>query len=467
MNDIFQKNISANQLNPSSNPQILIELMTENSKYQGMLGPTKPPEGGWHDKILAVSDGSLKSNYGTAGFIAETSSKSFVGGIKISPPTHGIMSSYRSEGGGLLLMLLTLYLEKGKNHLYAWCDNQSLVDKFNEIDISKPHQLFGSSLDIMDMLQWCKSLWGNKLTLQWHRGHPEERDPSGESWSKVDWLNYSADAVAEKEYNKSNGLELSSLLFERREISLCVNNIRLEDVHRKSIQNLLGDKHFENLCAIYNINPSNICLRLTEIASGKSSMEQRISQLKFQWEQQPTNGWKAETGQLGERVGRSHGDSFEKRAYPITESRCRLCCQSQVETIDHLLTSCPHFKDIRKKWFNNEISRIKEEEPQFEQTFRDSIQLSNQIVLTSKISDINIHDVMKLRIPKRWSRPMKKSKYPVSDEYIRNFGKRVKSNLWDKIWKARLPAVKEWEKEEEVDYRMFTGLDYSTLEGVT
>ena len=179
-------------------------------------------------------------------------------------------------------MLLALYLEKGKNHLYAWCDNQSLVDKFNEIDISKPHQLFGSSLDIMDMLQWCKSLWGNKLTLQWHRGHPEERDPSGESWSKVDWLNYSADAVAEKEYNKSNGLDLSSLLFERREISLCVNNIRLEDVHRKSIQNLLGDKHFENLCAIYNINPSNICLRLTEIASGELSMDQRISQLKFQ-----------------------------------------------------------------------------------------------------------------------------------------------------------------------------------------
>ena len=62
---------------------------------------------------------------------------------------------------------------------------------------------------------------------------------------------------------------------------------------------------------------------------------------------------------------------------------------------------------------------------------------------------------------------MKKSKYPVSDEYIRNFGKRVKSNLWDKIWKARLPAVKEREKEEEVDYKMFTGLDYSTLEGVT
>ena len=93
--------------------------------------------------------------------------------------------------------------------------------------------------------------------------------------------------------------------------------------------------------------------------------------------------------------------------------------------------------------------------------------MSNQIVLTSKVSDINIHDVMKLRIPKRWSRPMKKSKYPVSDEYIRNFGKRVKSNLWNKIWKARLPAVKEWEKEEVVDYRMFTGLDYSTLEGVT
>ena len=68
----------------------------------------------------------------------------------------------------------------------------------------------------------------------------------------------------------------------------------------------------------------------------------------------------------------------------------------------------PHFKDIRKNWFNNEISRIKEEEPQFEQAFRDSIQLSNRIVLTSKLPDINIHDVMKLRIPKRWSRPHEK-----------------------------------------------------------
>ena len=36
---------------------------------------------------------------------------------------------------------------------------------------------------------------------------------------------------------------------------------------------------------------------------------------------------------------------------------------------------------------------------------------------------------MNLRIPKRWSRPMKKSKYPVSDEYIRNFGKRMKSRF--------------------------------------
>ena len=128
MDDIYQKNISANILKPSSNSQILSELMAENFKYQGKLGPTNPPEGGWHNKILAASDGSLKNNYGTAGFIAETSTKSIIGGIKISPPTHGKLSSYRSEGGGLLLMLLSLYPEKEENHLYAWCDNESLVE---------------------------------------------------------------------------------------------------------------------------------------------------------------------------------------------------------------------------------------------------------------------------------------------------------------------------------------------------
>ena len=74
---------------------------------------------------------------------------------------------------------------------------------------------------------------------------------------------------------------------------------------------------------------------------------------------------------------------------------------------------------------------------------------------------------MKLRIPKRWSRPMKNSKSIVPNEYIRNFGKRIKIKLWIMIWKARLPAVKEWEKEETINYNMFTKLDYSTLEGVT
>ena len=211
---------------------------------------------------------------------------------------------------------------------------------------------------------------------------------------------------------------------------------------------MLGNKHFNNLCSMYNINGTNICSRLTEVAAGKLSIDQRISQLKFQWEQQPTNGWKAETGKLGERVGRSQGDSFEQRAHPIIESRCRLCCHSQVETIDHLLTSCSHYKDIREKWFDTEISRIKDEQPEFEQAFRESIQLLNRTTLTSTLPDVNIHDVMKLRIPKRWSRPMKKSKYPVSDEYIRNFGKRMKSNLWNIIWKAILPAEKNGKRKK-------------------
>ena len=41
------------------------------------------------------------------------------------------------------------------------------------------------------------------------------------------------------------------------------------------------------------------------------------------------------------------------------------------------------------------------------------------------------------------------------------------NNLWSKMWKSRLSAVKEWETEEEVDYTMFAGMTYSTLEGIT
>ena len=58
--------------------------------------------------------------------------------------------------------------------IIAWCDNESLVEKYNAMDLSIMPDPKGASLDVMDMLRWCKKLWGKRLVLSWHKGHPEE-----------------------------------------------------------------------------------------------------------------------------------------------------------------------------------------------------------------------------------------------------------------------------------------------------
>ena len=73
------------------------------------LGPRHEPTGGWRGKVLAVSDGSDKRNRGTAGYVAESRTRVWSSSLKISLPRQGKLSSYRAEGGGLLLMLLSLY----------------------------------------------------------------------------------------------------------------------------------------------------------------------------------------------------------------------------------------------------------------------------------------------------------------------------------------------------------------------
>ena len=281
-------------------------------------------------------------------------------------------------------------LEENIARLEVWCDNEKLVETFNNMDTSRPLTKLGSCLDILDMLHWTKSAWGSRLVLDWHKGHPEERDPTGISWSKVDWLNYAADKVASEQYSQHNSLELPSLLIHERPISSYLQNQRLEDVHRHTYLEAINKKHLPTLCGLYGVPIDSISWHLTAIAAGKTrSVQMRMNQVKFQWEMAETNGRKVERGDFGDRVSRVEGQSFESRAQPCLNSRCRHCFQSQVETISHMLTSCPEYRDQRRHWYSTELQIIRDEEPDFEVRFSERVQLSSSGALISS-TDVHI-----------------------------------------------------------------------------
>ena len=121
------------------------------------------------------------------------------------------------------------------------------------MDTSRPLTKLGSCLGILDMLHWAKSAWGSRLVLDWHKGHPEERDPTGISWSKVDWLNYAADKVASEQYCQQRSLQLPSLLIHECPIASYFQNQRLEDVHRRTYLTAIDKKHLPKLCNLYDV----------------------------------------------------------------------------------------------------------------------------------------------------------------------------------------------------------------------
>ena len=329
------------------------------------------------------------------------------------------------------------------------------------MDLAAPPEMRGSCLDVMGMLRWRKAIWGDKLILRWHRGHPEKQDPSGKSWSKVDWLNYAADAVAESEYGKDGGIHLQKLLFKTRKFSLHANGTRLEDVHNNTIQNILATRELGDLCDLYNMNVNKICWRLTEVAAGNvRSMQNRAKGLRYKWEINGTNGRHAELGLFPgeERIGRYAGESFEDAAQGIISARCRFCFRSKTETMDHILSSCPHYRDIRRKWHADEIIAIRDIEPKFEDTFKETVHITAEGTLISRTNECHIHNTLKAFIPVKWAQPRISDGEAVSEEYIRDYGKRLRNTLWKNTWNKRQDSFREWQEEIPNNYQRQYGV---------
>ena len=106
-----------------------------------------------------------------------------------------------------------------------------------------------------------------------------------------------------------------------------------------------------------------------------------------------------------EKIGRCAGETFADAAQGIISAICRFCFRSKTETMDHILSSCPHYSDIRRKWYMKEINAIRDTKLKFEDTFKETVHIAAEGTLISRTNECHIHDTLKAFIPVKWSRP--------------------------------------------------------------
>jgi len=83
------------------------------------------------------------------------------------------------------------------------CDNDSVVKGFKKVRVwvaggcRGEAPTFKHSGDLWDeVICWCKN-WKLNSSLEWYRGHPEDRHETTDTWSGEDWMNHIADRFAD------------------------------------------------------------------------------------------------------------------------------------------------------------------------------------------------------------------------------------------------------------------------------
>jgi hypothetical protein len=156
--------------------------------------------------IQAVSDGSFKSQHGTAAWMIVISSECVIYGSTVAPGDPSDQSAYRSELTGLYGIAMSIrYLELHfdfRGSVTIGCDGLSALRKAStECDFTNPNEpQFDLITAIRQLRQESNSQWSWKHIL----GHQDEKRPVHEldQWSR--W-NIEMDTAAKVHWARTNG----------------------------------------------------------------------------------------------------------------------------------------------------------------------------------------------------------------------------------------------------------------------
>jgi hypothetical protein len=410
-------------------------------------------KGGWR----GMTDGSKLGRLGTYGWILMRQSEWRCSSGKVVSPTRD-MDSYRVELHGTMSLMAGAWdiVDEGGT-VTAYCDNDSVVKGFKRVrawvarGCRGEAPTFKHSVDLWDeVIYWCKK-WKLNFSLEWHRGHPEDRHENTDTWSGEDWMNHIADRLADAEHGRDGGVDAPGCLRQQGRWRLLHEGNRVTSLTPDALDLLQETLMAAPAAYEQNVSMTDWDRQATKVATGYVGiLNLRVWYMRTAWDRGWLNAnrvrWK-QARRRSRRDGLSHllGDS---------ETWCKMCDEKIPEDGRHMLCGCRHaaYKSVRKRWYKGVKEKFKTLSPRMVEALQQVVGNSQNTFLDMTgglVGVLSAWDAVTARIPILWTK-MATECGVQEDEYhsfLRWYGNWTRKELWSKMRMVRTRELAKLQAE--------------------
>jgi len=408
---------------------------------------------------IATTDGSQKGQSGTYGWIMIVNGECYNSSGKVISKTKD-MDAYRTELHGLMSLMAGSWKMRNAKRVKAKCDNESVVKGYKRIreweKNGKQDEFpkFNHSVDLWEEVKWWSAKWDGKFELEWHKGHPEERDPTRESWCISDWMNHVADRLAESEYGKAGGDDNPGCLAHQSNWKLMHSGNRVTSMTLDALDLLQNRMMTEPMAAEQGIDMNAWDLRATKIVTGYDRVVwRRVRNMRTAWDRGSTRGnkrrWRTKRPEGVRRTMEYLKD--DEKAW------CKICDEKAVEDTRHYMCACAnvHYKEVRKTWYAKVKAKVTDMSLRMQEAFMNTLVMVDGCLLTGVGEGVDgqltAWDAVSGRIPILWTEAAMtdESDRDSYDAFLRWYGEQIHDNLWSKLWMIRTREMAMIEMKDE------------------
>ena len=410
-------------------------------------------KGGWR----GMTDGSQLGQSGTYGWILMRQSEWRCASGKVVSLTRD-MDSYRTELHGIMSLMAGAWecVDDGDT-VMAYCDNDSVVKGFKKVRVwvaggcRGEAPTFKHSVDLWDeVIYWCKK-WKLNFSLEWHRGHPEDRHETTDTWSGEDWMNHIADRLADAEYGRDGGVDAPGCLRHQGRWRLLHEGNRVTSLTPDALDLLQ-----ETLMAVPAAHEQNISMsdwdrQATKVATGYVGiLNLRVWYMRNAWDR----GWLNVNRVRWKQARRRSRRDGTGHALGNAETWCKMCDEKVPEDGRHMLCRCRHaaYKNMRKRWYKGVKDKFKKLSPRMVEALYQVVGNNEDTFLDMAgglVGVLSAWDAVTAKIPILWTK-MAKECGVEEDEYhsfLRWYGNWTRKELWSKMRMVRTRELAKLQTE--------------------
>ena len=349
------------------------------------------------------SDGSVKADRGTFGWIA-SGKNTFLAGGGETTSSYNLTHSFRTESAGILSAMTHLWDDSSPNRkVRLVTDNLSASDIFNNKCKSD------KSTDIWDQIAWWKNVWKDNFTVTWKRGHPEKREKDTTKWSDDDWRNHGADRICDLMYYTGKTMNSKNLPYHSNWY-WALNGERISDSNIQTLEEVASETSLQYLCKCANI-PIN---EINWLHTGRTlnlkhrPLRSKKGILNRIFDRAYLHSNMLRKGLYGKLPTHIQKDTYSPVALnwiqSNNKSHCQSCNDNLSETREHFLAVCSNKKavDTRSKWHKKVLTYAEENLPPLHSLLHQHLKITTDKKITWKGSTHMASLILAGCIPSEW-----------------------------------------------------------------